>query len=104
MFSFVDINVNLFNFSHYVMLCSSAFIICSVFGLLVPFVKDLSVLLILSSAYVTNLKTVLACEKSLIYIMNNRGPSIEPFGTPVFIGETLHFMSSICTNYSRFVK
>ena len=75
------------------MLCSSVFIICSVFGLFVPFVKDPSVLTReVSSAYVMNLKTLLACEKSLIYIMNNRGPSIEPCGTPVFIDKTFDRM------------
>ena len=51
-----------------------------------------------------NLKTVLACEKSIIYIMNNSGPSIEPCGTPVFIGKTFDFISSIFTNCSPFVK
>ena len=87
------------------MLCSSVFIICSVFGLFVPFVRDPSILTReVSSAYVMNLKTVLACDKSLIYIINKRGPSFEPFGTPVFIGKTFDFMSSICTNCSRFVK
>ena len=68
------------------MLCRSVFIICSVFGLFVPFVKDPSVRTTeVSSTYVMNLKALLACEKSLIYIMNNREPSIEPCGTPVFI-------------------
>ena len=87
------------------MLCSSVFIICSVFGLFVPFVKDPSVLTReVSSTYVMNLKTVLACEKSLIYTMNNRGHSIEPCGTPVFIGKKSDFMSSFFTNCSRFVK
>ena len=61
--------------------------IYSVSGLFVPFVKDPSALTReVSSAYVMNLKIVLACEKSLIYIMNNRAPSIEPYGTPVGIG------------------
>ena len=68
------------------MLCSSVFIIYSVSGLFVPFAKDPSVLTReVSSEYVISLKKVLTCEKSLIYIMNNRGPSIEPCGTPVFI-------------------
>ena len=51
-----------------------------------------------------NIKTILACGKSLTYIMNYRGPSIEPCGTPVCIGKMFDFMSSICTNCSRFVK
>ena len=76
------------------MLCSSVFIIYSVFGLFVPFVKDPSLLTReMSSAYVINLKRVLACANSLIYIMNNRRPSIAPCGTPVFISKTFDFMS-----------
>ena len=31
-------------------------------------------------------------KKSYIYIMNNRGPSIEPCGTPVFIGKTFDYV------------
>ena len=31
---------------------------------------------------------ILACEKSLTYIMNNRGPKIEPCGIIVFIDKT----------------
>ena len=75
------------------MLCSSALIIHSVSGLCVPFVKELSI----SS-------TLLACEKSLIYIINKRGPSIEPCGKHGFIGKTFDFMSSIYINCSLFVK
>ena len=57
------INNNLFNFGHSAMLCCSVFITYSVSGLLVPFVKDPSALTReASSAYVMNLKTVLACE------------------------------------------
>ena len=53
-------NVNLLNFSHSAMLCSSVFIIYSVSGLFVPYVKDPSVLTReVSLAYVMNLKTVL---------------------------------------------
>ena len=49
------------------MLCSSVCIIYSVSGLFVPFVKDSSVLTgEVSLSYAMNLKTVLACEKSLI--------------------------------------
>ena len=60
-------NDNLFNFSHSAMLCSSVFIIYLVSRLFVPFVKDPSLLTReVSSAYAMNLKTVLACEKSLI--------------------------------------
>ena len=89
-------NDNLFNFGLSAMLCTSVFSIYSVSGLLVPFEKDPSVLTReVSSAYVMNLKTVLACEKSLIYIINNIGPSIEPCGTPVFKGKTFDFMSSV---------
>ena len=76
-------NDNLFNFDHFAMLSISVFIIYSVFGLFVPFIKDPSVLNREgSSAYVLNLKRVLACEKSLIYIMSNIGPSIELCGPP----------------------
>ena len=31
------------------------------------------------------LKSLLASEISLMYIINNRGPNIEPCGTPVII-------------------
>ena len=61
-------NDNLFNFSHSAILWSSLFIKYSVSALFVSFVKDPSVLTReVSSAYLMNLKTVLACEKSLIY-------------------------------------
>ena len=38
------------------------------------------------------LNILLACAKSLIYIINNRGPRIEPCGMPVVIGNMFDFI------------
>ena len=40
---------------------------------------------VVSSAYVMKLKCEVDCAMSFMYIMNNKGPSIEPWGTPVVI-------------------
>ena len=37
----------------------------------------------LSSAYVIKLNILMTCGKSCIYIINNKGPRIEPCGTHV---------------------
>ena len=36
---------------------------------------------VVSSAYVMKLKCEMDCAMSFMYIMNNKGPSIEPWGT-----------------------
>ena len=45
-----------------------------------------------SSAYMIGQKLVLAFARSLMYIRNNNGPRIEPWGTPVVIVSKGDFM------------
>ena len=41
---------------------------------------------------------LLAIDRSLIYIRNKRGPSVDPWGTPVVIGNMFNFVPSISIN------
>ena len=41
---------------------------------------------VVSSAYIVNLKRSLEDVISLIYIINKRGPNVEPWGTPSSMG------------------
>ena len=41
------------------------------------------------------LNILLACAKSMIYFINNRGSRIEPCGMPVVTGNRFDFISSI---------
>ena len=88
---------NLFIFNHSMTLESSAFIKYSLVSISFPkYAKLLNN--VVSSAYIMNLNILLASEKSLIYIMiNNKGPSIEPCGTPTVIGRISDFVSSNST-------
>ena len=75
---------NLFIFNHSITLESSAFIKDSLVSILFPkYAKLLNS--VVSSAYIINLNILLASEKSLIYMINNKGPSIEPCGTPTLL-------------------
>ena len=40
---------------------------------------------VVSSAYIIKLIILLAFGKSFMYIINNKGPRIDPCGTPMFI-------------------
>ena len=40
---------------------------------------------VVSSANIMNLNELLEWMISFIYIMNNKGPNIEPWGTPIVI-------------------
>ena len=42
--------------------------------------------------------------RSLIYRRNKKGPSTEPWGTPVFISWSLEFRSSFSTYWHRLLK
>ena len=87
---------NLFIFNHSMTLESSAFIKYSLVSILFPkYAKLLNN--VVSSAYIINLNILLASEKPLIYVINNKGPSIEPCGTPTVIGRTSDFVSSNST-------
>ena len=44
---------------------------------------------VVSSAYIMKLNSQLAFGKSLMYMISNRGPRIEPRGTPVEMGSIL---------------
>ena len=43
---------------------------------------------VVSSAYIINWKFLLAFGKSLIFIINRRGPRIDPCGTPYSVSST----------------
>ena len=51
----------------------------------------------MSSAYIINWITLLAFGKSLIYIINNRGPRIDPCGTLYSVSSTSEQEDSNCT-------
>ena len=52
----------------------------------------------ISPAYITTLNFSLDNAKSLsYYMMNNNGPRIEPWGTPVDVSSILECVSSIST-------
>ena len=78
-FVFFTFNDNLFIFSHSVTLFNS----CSV--VLASLCLVCAPHNVVSSAYVMKLKCEVDCAMSFMYIMNNKGPSIEPWGTPVVI-------------------
>ena len=78
-FVFFTFNDNLFIFSHSVTLFNS----CSVVLASLCLVRAPHN--VVSSAYVMKLKCEVDCAMSFMYIMNNKGPSIEPWGTPVVI-------------------
>ena len=52
---------------------------------------------VVSSAYIILWNFKLDFGKSLIYIINNRGPKMEPCGTPVVISSVLELMPCIYT-------
>ena len=81
-------NDNLLILSHSIIFRTSSFTADSVllFGILS--LKDLMVLnKVVSSAYIIKLNILLAFGKSFMYkiIINNKGPRIDPCGTPMFI-------------------
>ena len=94
---------NLFICNHSITLESSAFIKYSLVCILFP--KDFKLLnSVVSSAYIINLNILLAWEKSLIYMINNKGPSIEPCGTPIVIGRISDLVSSNSTYCFRLLR
>ena len=94
---------NLFICNHSITLESSALIKYSLVCILFP--KDFKLLnSVVSSAYIINLNILLALEKSLIYMINNKGPSIEPCGTPIVIGRISDLVSSNSTYCFRLLR
>ena len=59
---------------------------------------------VVSSANIMNLDELLEWMISFIYIMNNKGPNIEPWGTPFVISASKDLALLICTNCFVFVK
>ena len=78
-FVFFTFNDNLFIFSHSVTLFNSCLVVLASL-LLVCAPHN-----VVSSAYVIKLKCEVDYAMSFMYIMNSKGPSIEPWGTPVDI-------------------
>ena len=72
------------------------------------FVLALNLLIVLvkvvSSAYMMKLNISLASAKSLIQIINNSGPRIEPCGTPVVIDKMFDFVLFISVYCLRFIN
>ena len=59
---------------------------------------------VVSSAYIINPKTSVKLGKSFIHIENNKGPRIDPCGTPDFTINGLDRILSYSTICCLFVK
>ena len=88
-FVFVTFRDNLFAFSHKFTLSSSQFISRST-SLLSKFSKKLYN--VVSSACIIQWNFGHVLGKSFMYMLNNRGPKIEPCGTPIHIGSNFEFV------------
>ena len=56
---------------------------------------------VVSSAYIIHLNTLLEKTMSFIYIVNNKGPSIEPCGTPV---KMLALQDTVLSNSTCYLR
>ena len=83
---------------------SSLFSDSSILDILIGIEYSIVVNKVVSSAYKINLKAWLTFMISFIYIKNNRGPSIDPCGTPVVIFCFLDAKSFSSTYWSLFVR
>ena len=72
-------NDNVFDTNQLLTLLSSVLITLS---LLLDCIASTHQFNVVSSAYIIHWKSLLAFEKSLIYIKSNKGPRIDPCGTP----------------------
>ena len=88
-FVFVTFSDNLFAFSHKFILSGSQFISRST-SLLSKFSAKLYN--VVSSAYTIQLNFEHVLGKSFMYMLNNRGPKIEPCGTPIHIESNFKFV------------
>ena len=83
---------SLFMFSHSIILESSSLIKVCVSTLLCLLLNVFMVLdKVVSSAYIIKSNFLVDSEKSFIYMINNKGPRIEPCGTPIFKGKISDF-------------
>ena len=59
---------------------------------------------VVSSKYIVKLNILLAFRKSLMYIINNKGPRKDPCGTPMFMDKISDLAFSNSTYWLRFFK
>ena len=91
--------------SHSIILGSSLLIKVCVSTLLCLLLNVFMVLgKVLSSAYIIKSNFVVASDKSFIYMINNKGPRIEPCGTPICKGKISDLQSSISVNCFLFLS
>ena len=87
---------SLFMFSHSITLESSSLIKVCVSTLLCSLLNELMVLdKVVSSAYIIKSNFLVDSEKSFIYMINNKGPRIDPYGTPIVKGKISDLLYSI---------
>ena len=81
-FSLSTFTASLLSFNHFLTFSSPLLINISLFS-----IGKSSKLkyIVVSSAYIKNLNLLLELTKSLIVILKNNGPNIEPWGIPVLI-------------------
>ena len=92
-------------FSHSIILESSSLIKVCVSTLLCLLLNVFMVLdQVVSSSYIIKLNCLVDSEKSFIYMINNKGPRIEPCGTPIFKGKISDLQSSISVYCFLFFK
>ena len=78
---------SLFMFSHSIILKSSSLIKVCVSTFLSSLLNVLMVLdKVVSSAYIIKSNFLVDSQKSFIYMTNNKGPRIDPCGTPIVKG------------------
>ena len=95
-FNFATFICNLFRFNHLHIFCISSLIESCISATVSP--NDSTVAFsVVSSAYKIKLNLSLDMIISFINILNKRGPTIEPCGTPVLINTIEEIISSICT-------
>ena len=100
-FDFVTCSDNLFAFSHKFTLFSSQCTSRST-SLLSKFTKKLYN--VVSSAYIIQFNFGHVLCKLYMYMINNKGPKIEPCGTPMHIGSNFEFVFPNFTCCCQLVK
>ena len=92
-------------FSHSIILESSSLIKVCVSTLLCSLLNELMVLdKVISSAYIIKSNFLVDSEKSFIYMINNKGPRIDPCGTLIVKGKISDLLSSISVYCFLFFK
>ena len=59
---------------------------------------------VISSAYIIKSNFLVDSEKSFIYMINNKGPIIDPCGTPIVKGKISDLLSSMTVYCFLFLK